>query len=247
MAGAGRVLTAGPSFQAAAAGAGPWGPGAERGAPAAPVLHVAAQGGQRPHHRGLCAGGDLPGQPPAGAEGRGGESCPHRARLCPWVPAVPKSPGSPWLLPWLGEHWRLHTSPVLRAPRGPLSPCPPAQTPETPAAAGYRSRSWPAAAGLGTARHRTAPHGTVPGQGLLCCCAEQPLSCPTAPAAPTVPTAPAAPAAPAPGRVGVEGFPRRSESPPRPPALPHQPLMRLSPRKQTASLPCRHVIISLSK
>lgn len=103
-----RVLTAGLSFQAAAAGPGPWGSGAECGAPAAPVLHVTAQGRQGPHHRGLRAGRDLPGQPPAGAEGRGGERfpcwghCLRRAGFCQqWVPV----PGSPAAFLPCGQGW----------------------------------------------------------------------------------------------------------------------------------------------
>lgn len=81
-----RALTAGPSFQAPAAGSGPCGSGAERGAPTAPVLHFTAQSRQGPHHCGLCAGRDLPGQPPAGAESRGGESFPGPPSGCCCAP-----------------------------------------------------------------------------------------------------------------------------------------------------------------
>lgn len=46
---------------------------------------------------------------------------------------------------------------------------------------------------------------------------------------------------------GRQAFPRQSESAPHTLHLRGGTLMRLSPRKQTVSLPCRHVIISLSK
>lgn len=89
-----QALTAGPSFQAPAAGSGPCGSGAERGAPTAPVLHFTAQSRQGPHHCGLCAGRDLPGQPPAGAESRGGESSP--VPLCADACAGAGASSVPW-------------------------------------------------------------------------------------------------------------------------------------------------------
>lgn len=170
------VLTAGLSFQATAAGPGPWGSGAERGAPAAPVLHVAAQGWQGPHHRGLCAGRDLPGQPPAGAEGRGGESFPCGGCQQQVPMAVPGGISAPWpgLVALAGQEspgvapgraWRPHFSPVLRAPRAPPDPLPP-----SPKA---RDTSTNRALVPVLASCCRAQHGTA-WRPARCCCAEQP-------------------------------------------------------------------------
>lgn len=228
-----QALTAGPSFQAPAAGSGPCGSGAERGAPTAPVLHFTAQSRQGPHHCGLCAGRDLPGQPPAGAESRGGESSPvppcadacagAGASSVPWPQGPCRAPGISALL------WGCTGKALAQRGDGTVGFLP--RSRDTWQRPGADPGSWLSL--QGSAQHQW---------GLLCCWAEQPPSC--------VPAAPAhGPRGRSIGCAGREPLTARARAPP-PPAPPHQPggtLMRLSPQKQTVSLPCRHVIISLSK
>lgn len=250
-----RALTAGPSFQAAAAGAGPWGPGAECGAPAAPFLHVAAQGWEGPHYRGLCVRRDLPGQPPSGAEGRRGESCLHQDRLCQQqvlllhrCPGLFLPHGKGWwprmaqralewhqaepedsMLHWCSQHCRNLWTPL------PLQDTRDAGT--SPSIGPSVGQLLQDLAQHGTAQHSAQPGAAVPARG--CCAAGlsrfhslNPRHSLCGPGA---------------RQGGRQAFPRQSESTPHPLHPRGGTLMRLSPRKQTVSLPCRHVIISLSK
>lgn len=117
---------------------------------------------------------------------------------------------------------------------GTSGPLLPSKIPEMLAPAKHWSQSWPAVAGLGTAWHITArcPPRSCCAAGLSGLHSLDPPHGLCGPGA----------------RQGGRGaFLRQSESTPRPPHPRGGTLMRLSPRKQTVSLPCRHVIISLSK
>lgn len=158
---------------------------------------------------------------------------------------VPRVVFAPWpglvALGWPRELWSgIRQS--LRTPgftgahstAGTSGPLFPSKTPEMLAPAKHWSQSWPGAAGFGTAWHSTAqcPARGCSAAGLSRFHSHNPHHSLCGPGA---------------RQGGRQAFPRQSESAPHTLHLRGGTLMRLSPWKQTVSLPCRHVIISLSK
>lgn len=130
----------------------------------------------------------------------------------------------------LGRAQRPHMSPVLRAPWGSLDPCMLLQAPEISTPAEHWAQSWPAAAVLDKAWHSTA-------WCLARACCSAGLSSLSAAPRPSQPPWPSCQA----GReLRPFPFPRWRESSPCPAAAAAGgTLMRLKPRQQTASPPCR--------